>query len=314
MFFQRGVTNIGRASITAHIAVTRELYTFSTERRGVCFDTRFIPGVDAPERPHVSLWLILHGTVRCWNDPVRDITGPAMLAMPESHFEGVAARRLSHFHACGDPFVAVDLRARSQWVRELPRGVVERTCSEPVVAALRTFCDVVLRPADDAAAGTALRGLVDALERDGTFLPGIGAALAGPSDRAIERLERVVGAAFEKLDSGLVSKSLAGQMGLSARQFFRLVDVMRTTQMTPPGQWRQLISQVRSKLAAMLLSAPDLSMYEIARAVGYTRPEAMANAFQKSGLPPPRVVRQQLLAVHGAQPPSGEPGADVNNS
>ena len=62
--------------------------------------------------------------------------------------------------------------------------------------------------------------------------------------------------------------------------------------------WGEMMRQLRSKLAVTLLSSPRLSVADVALAVGYSRPEAMTNAFQRDGLPPPLVVRERLLQVH----------------
>ncbi len=72
---------------------------------------------------------------------------------------------------------------------------------------------------------------------------------------------------------------------VAARMFEELV--------LPAGSWRSLLRMTRLGFAALLLSAPDLTIREIAKAVGYANAEALTNAFPRAGLPAPTTVQSR---------------------
>lgn len=59
--------------------------------------------------------------------------------------------------------------------------------------------------------------------------------------------------------------------------------------------FRETVHRWRLTASALLLSAKDLSVSQIATAVGYGSLTAMGRAFKKANLPTPSQVRRQLL-------------------
>lgn len=55
--------------------------------------------------------------------------------------------------------------------------------------------------------------------------------------------------------------------------------------------------QFRLKMTVIGLSADDLSIGDVAEAVGYVSVDAMARAFRDAGQPAPREVRKVLLEL-----------------
>ena len=79
----------------------------------------------------------------------------------------------------------------------------------------------------------------------------------------------------------------------------RFVSVALNDLLLPSGSWREGTATLRLMLAVLFLSCPELSVLDVSSAVGYARPEAMANAFQRAGLLSPRDVRLAFAASRG---------------
>lgn len=306
MFFERGGLSVGSASVRSAIVIARELYVYATRRSGVCYDSRFVLPVKGAAREMTTLYVVLSGEVE-WrraaepDEPPRRAVGPIVLAMPEHFFEGALGAREVELHACGAHFVAADVRLRSSVLARAPSHLETWPCGEEVERAARAFVEAATGEAGQADVERALVGAIRAMEGAGWIREPLSGALLAPDEGAPARMWRALGEAFRTFDAGIVSKTLAGAMGISGRQFFRLAEAVSSTMVTPPAGWREMVRQLRSKLAVMLLSAPDLSVSEIAEAVGYRRAEAMTNAFQRDGLPSPTRVRELVRAVHDAR-------------
>ena len=58
--------------------------------------------------------------------------------------------------------------------------------------------------------------------------------------------------------------------------------------------YRDALLLLRLRSAALMLSAPDATVVEVAKLVGYGSPIAMARAFRDAKLPAPSVVQAEL--------------------
>ena len=90
-------------------------------------------------------------------------------------------------------------------------------------------------------------------------------------------------------------KQLAHSLGMSMRQVGRDAKDLATTFGYGLG-YRDALLVLRLRVAVLLLSAPAATVADVAAAVGYGSPIAMARAFRDAKLPPPSAVQ---AAVRG---------------
>ena len=83
------------------------------------------------------------------------------------------------------------------------------------------------------------------------------------------------------LDSGMTLKDIAKSVGMSEA---KLKSAFRATYGAPPISF---LNSVRVERAQILLANDDLSISQIAHAVGYTHPTNFTVAFRRATYPPP---------------------------
>ena len=88
-------------------------------------------------------------------------------------------------------------------------------------------------------------------------------------------------------------KQLANSLEMSMRQVGRDAKELAATFGFGSG-YRDALLVLRLRSAALLLSAPEGTVAEVATAVGYGSPIAMARAFRDAKLPAPSVVQAAL--------------------
>jgi transcriptional regulator GlxA family with amidase domain len=60
------------------------------------------------------------------------------------------------------------------------------------------------------------------------------------------------------------------------------------------GGFRDMLLVLRLRVATLLLSAPDATVADVARRVGYGSPIAMARAFRDAKLPAPSAIQDAM--------------------
>ena len=87
---------------------------------------------------------------------------------------------------------------------------------------------------------------------------------------------------------------LSGLLGLSGRQITRDIKALATAIAAPGARWRNTMLDWRIRQATTLLSAPNTTVTEVAKEVGYGSVEAMGRAFRDAGLRAPTDVRSSM--------------------
>jgi AraC-like DNA-binding protein len=288
MLTASGERSFGKSTLRSTFLFGVGFWAHAVERRGLCFDTRFLPASQGSS-PRYSLQLVLDGTVEIFGPEARRLTGPVAVLMTEDQFEGANGQRSFTFRSFGEPFRAIDLRMAPEWLR-LPHGPLPRAIelSSEVLALARAV--TAKQPADKA--GGAARALLAQLAAEGMIGDGL-AARSEVSSR-IARLWGALRPMAERFYSSPTLQEVSEQSGISLRQLARDVeDFVEQTKLGSSG-WRDTTRRFRLKLAVVGLSAPNVGIAEIADAAGYGSTVAMARAFQDAGLPAPIAVREAL--------------------
>ena len=274
----------GELELCTTLALGRELRAHSVRRRVLAFDTRFSPG-SARERDVVTIYLVVSG----WIEPRGSarVEGPSAWVLAEDEFERCRSER--SFRTGGEPLVAVDVCVPRTRVR-VPVGLARGPApvSPPVVAAAAAMAAA----RTEEAIGEAFTGLALALADAGW----IDAALvreAGEAERpSTLRLWRTLTRFYSAHETGAYLPALADVAGVSLRQLER--DAADVLERIGLGGFRATLRTLRLRRAVTLLSAPSLSVEEVARIVGYGSSDSLGRAFRDAGLPSPSVVASEL--------------------
>jgi transcriptional regulator GlxA family with amidase domain len=108
----------------------------------------------------------------------------------------------------------------------------------------------------------------------------------------LRRLWNAIEPLYAQYGAAVSIKQLAGALGLSMRQVGR--DAKELASTFGLDGYRDALLLLRLRSAALMLSAPDATVVEVAKLVGYGSPIAMARAFRDARLPAPSVVQAEL--------------------
>ena len=291
MLRTRGAFVVGSSRLAIDVAVSLGVVSVALERLGLRYDTRFVDGSAPVLREGLVIYLVLEGRLGFGDLP--EVEGPVAFALPSGEFEG----------GPGAVRYSVDgarVRALELWLEAHPCGLrFGDRPPAPVSGALLAAAEALFvqagpgleSPGDDDARVAATNALLAVLAEEGWCEPRFIVRLEGP---AWDRLR----ATLSQVDLRRSLKLLADEAAVSERQFHRdfhaLVDIAG-------AGFRETLRRWRLRLGVLLLSAPDGSVAEVSRALGYAHPEAMTAVFRDAALPPPSEVRAALLRL--SRPP-----------
>jgi AraC-like DNA-binding protein len=269
---------------------------FLVRRSGMCFDTQFLPARTGAPRAEVVVWYVRSGVVH-WTGEETRAEVPRIWVFSGAVIDGENGVRPRNCHACGDPFESIMLRVRVAAVKpDLLRSIEP---SESVKRAAERYFALLGADTSDASSTEIARALLHALEADGVVERGTESA-GFESSGVLRPVWSAVQSSFRSLGASASLKVMAAVAGQSVRQTERLIWAAHHGLMTATEGWRDTMLTYRIRLAIVLLSSPDASISDVARTVGYSRQEAMSNAFRRAGLPAPQTIRREVLAHHAA--------------
>lgn len=287
-----GARDLDGRFFRSRLIVDRDLHVQAVERGGMVFDTRFVPALPEPAREVDVLWLVASGrvlvarpgdTTAAWRD------APCAVRMTEAEFTGADGGRTLDLSAAGSPFRAVELRFRRAHVGpSLPTAVGFLDPGPAAWAATHELLARVERGDGDGERAT--RALLRALAERDLVLPSLEHSLVTDEPAGLRAIWMMVSLAYRNLRTSSTLKELAGA-ALSTRRAERLLQHLAEERLLQFTGWRSGLIQLRLGLASLLLSAPDFTVKRVAQEVGYANAEALANAFQRAGLPSPTEVR-----------------------
>jgi AraC-like DNA-binding protein len=292
MFVARGRTSHLNAELATTVAFGGGLTFVHINRRGVVYDTRFIPAA-ASTTNDASLYVVLEGRWRTFGAPdERDFTGPAAFAIATSQFEGENGAYPFRWIAGGHPYRGLELRLSADELR-VPLGASPTPIdlSEDDVRAAEA---VARASGDDASFERESAAFVRRLAERGLLDPSV-AETFPQSSPVFARLWKALRPMIERHYLSPTLQEVSNESGISLRQLDRVIEsFVEATPLLRGHGWRAATRRFRLKVAVMLLSAEGATVTEVARLVGYGSGEAMGRSFRDAGLGSPSAVQAAL--------------------
>ncbi len=295
MLAARGQRSVGSARLSWALLFASRIWSVAVERSGLILDTRFTPAAPHVARPRSCVCFLLHGSWTIHGETNERLAAPRAFVVSDSQLEGDRGRRSFFFSSAGEPYRALEVHVRDADSKiAAASGPVPLDLADDV---MRAAGDVVAAAArDDAALESSFASVLAGLARGGV-LDGAAVAYAlRPSPRPIAHVWSAIRPMVEALNLNPTLQELEGASGVSTRQLARRVAQFVSTFGLVGMRWRASMLHVRLKLAVMLLSAEDVTVGDVARAVGYGSGDAMARSFRDAGLQPPAAVQRAIRA------------------
>jgi AraC-like DNA-binding protein len=176
------------------------------------------------------------------------------------------------------------------WLGPSPDRVRDARVPDGHLPALRALADALH------AGAAPLGALFDALGDAGlAFAPG--ADLDEPAPPQHQRLCATLDALLSDLSRETLKSALDERMGLSARQFQRLVTEFHRRYGFNATSWLDARNRRRLLVGAAFLTAPGATAAAVAPAMGFTSAAAFSKALVNAGLPRPRDVASVVSAL-----------------
>jgi AraC-like DNA-binding protein len=294
VLWANGTHQIHDCFFANHVGLERTLRVWAVERRGLVWDTRFMPPRATEGPGYMIVYLVLDGRAT-WAAPWALDCGPgSAFVASERHLYGAGGERPCAFRSIGDPFRAVEIGVEATYaIAGAPPEPRPLCIGEPLRAScLRFFGELGAAPDATGATRELLGALVDAsiLHRD------LIATVRGEEPPHFVRCWRAIAQHYLRIAPSPSLQDLADAAGVSLRQLAR--DLEELVEAFPVGteRFRGLVSDVRLRWAVLLLSAPSLPIARVAHAAGFGSVQALGRALRNAGLPTPSAIRRDLLA------------------
>jgi AraC-like DNA-binding protein len=252
-------------------------------RDRLLFDTAYCPpGKRSSEFVH--LYATLRGTMAVAGGPA--VAGRQAWVLRETEFDRVEPTSRT-FRSYGAPCTIVEMRLHSADLHRaagLDHGMVE--LPERVwdaYEALEAQHDV-----------EALHRLIVELGEARIVSRELPASVETNEPERFQRVWTVIKPLYEDLATSTSLKQLAVLARLSLRQLGRDLGEMTRTFGIYGGGFRDAMRVLRLRAACLMLSAPEGTPSEVAKAVGYGSLDAMGRAFRDANLPAPSVVQEAV--------------------
>jgi AraC-like DNA-binding protein len=287
----------GPVELTVGVAFERRFRLFAIDRRGLTFDTRFAPPVRG-STDALIVYMMLDGTLEWARGPV--LLGPALFVMRERDFEGARGSREGRFRSWGTPFRAVELRVSpSDCSVEVAEGpaMLALDPDDPVVSAARLYLHASLTKKGQTMVADLAAGYVTTLRMRGVLMADLAATMT--IDEGLRGiLWEALRPSLETFGAGVRQEHIVSRVGWNPRTVQRELTRMAIEKGVGwMGNWRDVSTRYRVRVAVMLLSNPELSVGDAANLVGYASIEALAHALDACGLPSATELRR--LQSHG---------------
>jgi len=267
---------IGTAGVRSALLLERAVRGTVIVRDGLNFDTRFAAAAAGKPEPVAHVFLLLEGRF-VHEGGVH--AAPVAFVLADDEVERVSPKSRS-FRTDGPRVVVIQLRVEKQRL-EAPIGLV----NGPIVV---TAWDAARALVASPTSPGALAALLAAL---GNVLAPI--AIVEEEPERMRRFWSTIEPLYAQYGATMSIKQIANALGLSLRQIGRDAKELSSTFGLGDG-YRDALLVLRLRMAALLLSARDGTVAEVARLVGYGSPIAMARAFRDAKLPAPSVVAAAL--------------------
>jgi AraC-like DNA-binding protein len=287
MLVGMGRWSAGPVAADTVVVIDRAVWALAVRRRGLVFDSRFISPVPI-RRDIATLYVIAAGWMQPHGEDAQP--GPSLWVLREDELEQVAPGGRT-FRCGGALAITATIVVPVRHVR-VPIGLAHgpRPLGPRSVAVMDDLHDAP----SIAGKKDAFRELLADLAEQGIVERAVVDELGVHEPPTLVRMWNAVAAIYERQDTALYVDLLASLSRLSPRQVQRESKEI-AARMGFHG-FRDVVRNARLRRASMLLSAVELSVTDVARVVGYGSVDAMGRAFRDAGLPPPRDVRDAILA------------------
>jgi AraC-like DNA-binding protein len=272
-------TRIGNAGMHTTLVFERQVRATVVRRQRLAYDTRFAAAASGKPEPVGHVFLILTGR---FAPAVGDaIAGPVAVVLADDEMERVGAKSRT-FRTDGDRVDVIHLRFDRDELR-VPVGLAAGQLA--LAPAVWQAASHLLE------APTAFGALLDALAATGITKGSVTIEVEEPE--RYRRLWEALRPLYQTYGGTASLKQLANSLNMSMRQVGRDAKELAATFGFGSG-YRDALLVLRLRSAALLLSAPEGTVAEVATAVGYGSPIAMARAFRDAKLPAPSAVQAAL--------------------
>lgn len=276
-----------------HVAFERRFRIFTVHRERLVWDTRFLP-------PSVRLssdrfYVLLEGRLDLFDDETRTYERPTAFRV-RARDDSPEGTRVDH-RGSGDVFRILEMHVTP--TQPETRADREQWTPLDVPLEVLTECDAYERAARAGTLTTTQRdALLDRFVEIGWLSADARASLVHDEPPRTLRTWRAIAALFGDLRVSPALVELADAAEVSLRQAERDFTDLFATFASDTAGWRAMTRRFRLALAVLMLSAETSTVTNVARQVGYSRPEAMTTAFRAEGLPTPREVQRRLRDEH----------------
>ena len=269
--------------LSTTIFLERRLRAHLVVRDRLLYDSAYA----APARAgsgSVHLFAALRGTTTVAGGA--PLAAPHVFVLAESEFDRVLPGSRT-FRSYGAPCEIIELRVAARDLH-LPAGLEHGTVALPAPV-WDAYHALAADPTE-----RALHQLIIALADARIVSQELLTSVVAEEPERFTRIWTVLRPLYEDLATSTSLKQIATLAGLSLRQLGRdLGDFTRTFGLFGGG-FRDAMRVLRLRAAVLLLSAPDGTPSEVARAVGYGSLDAMGRAFRDAQLPAPSVIQEAV--------------------
>ena len=273
----------GGSTLESTAFLERRMRVHMVRRDRLVFDTAFAPPAKGPSA-FVHLFAQLSGTFAAAGTP--PIHGPCAFVLAETEFDRVVPGAIT-FRSSGARCTIVEIRVPGPDLRRpigLGHGAV--ALDDRVWSAYHALAASPGEPA--------VHHLVSLLGATGVLSADLAASVVAEEPERFLRVWSVMRPLYQDLATSASLKQIAGLAGLSLRQLGRdLGDLTRTFNLFGAG-FRDAMRILRLRAAVLLLSAPEGTPSDVAKAVGYGSLDAMGRAFRDAQLPAPSLVHSAV--------------------
>jgi len=271
------------STLETTIFLERRLRAHLVSRDRLLYDSTYAPPGKKPTEL-VHLYASLHGTFAL--EGALPITGRQAYVLAETEFDRVVAGARK-FRSYGAPGVIVELRIPAADLR-CPVGIDHEQVPLPD-AVWEAYAAL-----EEHRSEATLHQLIVALGAAKILSRDLTASVVTVEPERFVRLWAALKPLYEDLATSTSLKQIATITKLSLRQLGRDLGEATRTFGLYGGGFRDAMRVLRLRAAVLLLSAPEGSPSEVARAVGYGSLDAMGRAFRDANLPAPSLVQDAV--------------------
>jgi len=275
------------AAMRSTLVFERAVRGTVVRREALVFDTKYLARAAGKLERAGHLFLLVAG--RFVGDRGEVIAAPVAHLLADAEMER-PSKTSRTFRTDGERVDAIHLRIASARLRA-PIGMDAGPLALPA-ACWEASAALVEDPGD---AGRLAR-LLDALAVAGVVAPELTQTVCADEPERFRRLWGALQPLYATYGATTSLKQLAASLGMSMRQVGRDAKELSAA-FGIGGGYRDALLVLRLRVAVLLLSAPDASVGDVAKLVGYGSPIALARAFRDAKLPSPSAIQ---AAVRGA--------------